>query len=216
MRRLNGVVIDTLNCITLIITFTMKCINEKRAESHTQRKQIRTQCMTLTKVGLHLKPHPNLAVWLAIAFRFMVTAHIYCKINYWHNESIKSRFSPIFWYPIDDYIMHDTLECRTFKEFADRCKFNLKFLQFMNCVCEHKMQKYPHIHWRKERAKKVIRIHDTCHEISHIRSVVDGLKAQGEVTASWLNVCQVDLRFSDTHTHTHTHKEQSNGASSAK
>lgn len=82
MPRLNGVVIDTLNCITLIITFTVKCINEKRAESHTQRKQIRTQCMSLTKVGLHLKPHLHLAVWLAIAIRFMVTAHIYCEINY--------------------------------------------------------------------------------------------------------------------------------------
>lgn len=42
--------------------------------------------------------------------------------------------------------------------------------------------------------------------------MVDGVKAQGEVTASWLNVCQVDLRFSDTHTYTLTHKEQSNGA----
>lgn len=75
----------------------------------------------------------------------------------------------------------------------------------MNFVCEHKMQKYSHLHCKKERAKKVIRIHDTCHEISHIRSVVDGVKAQGEVTASWLNVCQVDLRFSDTHTHSHTY-----------
>lgn len=42
--------------------------------------------------------------------------------------------------------MHDTLEGRAFKEFAERCKLNLKFLQFMNFVCEHKMQKYSHIH----------------------------------------------------------------------
>lgn len=42
--------------------------------------------------------------------------------------------------------LNDTLEGRAFKEFAGRYKLNLQFLQFMNFVCEHKMQKYSHIH----------------------------------------------------------------------